>query len=170
MAYVAELSIGQSVYIDDRDGQTLVILASNHPGQQQQMSSSFATGGWIAPPEMFDIPNGIAVRITTATGVQIVQIQGSSVSIVSDGRFLNGLQPQPMQQTASAPPMSPMPPMTLGNMQMSMNPMEMRMGDMNLRMDNTPKTAGTSRFCSQCGVPVHPQDRFCSSCGNRLQP
>ena len=76
--------------------------------------------------------------------------------------------------------------MRMGNMHMQMG--HMRMGNMqmgNVPMGNVPvdsmqgsetgsmtpaepRPAAIRRFCSQCGVPVDPNDRFCSSCGHQL--
>ena len=30
------------------------------------------------------------------------------------------------------------------------------------------KTNGSVRFCTECGLPVDPEDKFCSSCGHTL--
>jgi hypothetical protein len=185
MAYVCELGPHQRVYLDNQGAQTIVTTMSGGPGQQQQASCSFQTGNWTASPELYQVPSGVVVKIATATGDRLIQIQGGSMSLMGTGASVGGQQMQ-VQQTASMPaaamptmqpmppmpPMQPMQPMKMGDMQMSLNPMEMRMGDMAMQMGTaasaSASTSGTRRFCSQCGAAVQPSDRFCSSCGHGL--
>jgi zinc-ribbon domain len=61
--------------------------------------------------------------------------------------------------TTGMPPMEPMPPMQMGNMQMKMGDMELNMG----------ATASGQKFCTQCGTPVKSADKFCASCGHKLE-
>ncbi|MGB8702731.1 MAG: zinc-ribbon domain-containing protein [Thermosynechococcaceae cyanobacterium] len=160
---------------------------SGSPGQQQQSSSTVQTGPWTAPPELYRVPHGAVLKITTAQGAHYIQVQGSSMSTLSGVPTLAGAQQMQVQQTTSPPaapmspmqPMQPIQPMRMGNMEMNLNPMEMRMGNMEMRMGNNPQPAPQAapqaasqpirRFCSQCGTPVEPSDRFCSSCGHQLQ-
>jgi hypothetical protein len=190
MAYVCDLGGGRRIYLDNQGGQTIVTIASSGAGQQQQASSSYQTGQWTAPPQLFQSPDGVTAKLTTAQGEQWLRFQGNNVGVVGESFFPGTAQQMQMQQVASMPvpemppiqpmapmtpleplpPMQPMQPMTMGNMQM--NPMEMRMGNMEMRMGTatsaTTTPSATRRFCSQCGVAVEPSDRFCSSCGHRL--
>jgi NADH pyrophosphatase NudC (nudix superfamily) len=185
MAYVCDLGTGQRVYLDNQGMQTVVTTVSTSPGQQQQSSNSFSTGNWTAPPELFQTANGVIVKINTAGGDRLIQIQGNSISVTSSVSSLSNSQQLQMQQVASTPassmppmqpmapmkplePIKPMEPMKMGDMQMNLNPMEMRMGNMEMRMGSTTPNSGTRRFCSQCGAPVEESDRFCSSCGHKL--
>lgn len=189
MPYTCELGIGQRIYLDNRDGQTIVTIITSSRGQQQQASNSLSTGNWISPPAIFQTPGGAIVKIFTAGGEHSIQIQGSSTSVVNGTIPIGNSQQMQVQQIASTPvssmpsiqpmepmkpmkPMEPMKPMTMGDMQMSANPMEMRMGNMEMRMgspaDSGTPTSATRNFCSQCGAPVQESDRFCSSCGHRL--
>ncbi len=187
MAYVCELGAGQRVYLDNQGVQTVVTLISSSLGQQQQASSSFTTGVWSTPPQVFQTPYGLVLKVTSEQGEKTLQIQGSSVSFISS-ILLKDSEQLPIQEVASLPvspmsgmetikpmtpmKMSPMEPMNLnmGNMQMSMNPMEMRIGNMEMRMGSPApqKTPQTPRFCTQCGASVKPEDRFCSSCGHSI--
>jgi zinc-ribbon domain len=174
MAYSCELSPVQKIYLDNPGTQTVVTIFSGSPGQQQQSSSSLQTGSWTAPPELFQTPNGVVLKIATAQGNHFMQIQGSSTSIMSGSPSFGSAQQMQLQQVASPltssmpsmEPMEPMQPMKMGNMSMNANPMEMRMGNMEMRMGEL--TQGTRRFCSQCGAAVQPEDRFCASCGHQL--
>ncbi len=177
MAYACDLGTGQRIYLDNQGMQTIITAMSGGPGQQQQSSTGFQTGSWIAPPEIFQTAGGAVLKVTTAQGEHFIYIQGTSMQVMGGAPSLSGSQQMQVQQVSSVPsssmsPMEPMKPMSMGGMQM--NPMEMRMGDMEMRMgsptapSSTPNTASPRRFCSQCGTAVEPEDRFCSSCGHRL--
>jgi zinc-ribbon domain len=179
MAYACELGTGQRIYVDHQGTQTMVTVMGGGPGQQQQSSTSFHTGSWTTPPEIFQTAGGAVLKITTAQGEHFIYIQGGSMQMMGGVPSLSGSQQMQVQQVASIPtssfppmePMKPMKPMSMGGMQM--NPMEMRMGDMEMRMgsptaSSKPNTPNPRRFCSQCGTAVEPEDRFCSSCGHRL--
>ncbi|QZZ22995.1 zinc ribbon domain-containing protein [Leptothermofonsia sichuanensis E412] len=177
MAYVCELVSGQRVHLDNMGTQTIVTVSTTSPGQQQQSSCGFQTGVWTAAPEVSQTAGGAVIKIMTAEGQYFVQVQGNSVSMMGGAHAGAGFQQmQTATSTSSSvmPPMKPMEPMKMGDMQMNMNPMEMRMGDMEMRMGANARsttagsTTGTRRFCSQCGVAVKVGDRFCSSCGHPL--
>ncbi len=196
MAYICELGSGQRLYLDNVGEQTAVTLATSSAGQQQQSSSQFTTGAWTTPPELFRIPQGVVVKLTTAQGVHHLQLQGNQLGMmsqspslgnaqqmqVSSGVAMPGSPMPPMQPMSPVEPMQPMTPMApiqpmkMGDMEMSANPMQMRMGNMAMQMGNAATssrasgstTAGKAKFCSQCGTPVKPSDRFCSNCGYQL--
>jgi len=192
MAYVCELGTGQRVYLDNQGTQTIVTTYSGSLGQQQQATSSFPTGSWTSPPELFQTPSGVVLKIRTVHGENYIQIQGSSMSVIGGVPSVSASQQMDVQQVTSTPtssmppmtpmepmkpmgpmkPMEPMKPMKMGDMEIKSNPMEMRMGNMEMRM-GSPMSFSTSaqsdqRFCSQCGNSVQVGDRFCANCGNRL--
>jgi zinc-ribbon domain len=188
MAYTCEIGSGQHIYLDNQGGQTIVTSMSGGLGQQQQSSSSFQTGQWTAPPDLFQMPQGVVIRIHTSQGEVHIQVQGTSMVVMSASPGLGVGQQMQTQQVASMPspsmqpmqpippmepmqpmqPMQPMEPMSMGGMHLNMNPMEMRMGNMEMRMGSTKATKTPARFCSQCGAQTKPGDRFCSSCGHQL--
>ncbi|MEA5463529.1 zinc ribbon domain-containing protein [Leptothoe sp. PORK10 BA2] len=194
MAYLCELNPGHQVYLDNQGHQTIITTTMGQPGQQQQASSSMTTGGWTAPPQAYQSPGGAVFKLLTTQGEVYISVHGSSVSMTGAVTPVAGAQPLSMQPTTAVPtpPMQPMQPMTMGNMQMTMNPMEMRMGTMELKMESASQppaapqvktstsatstsatsasaTSGSTRqFCSQCGTKVAPEDRFCSNCGHAL--
>jgi zinc-ribbon domain len=171
MIYHWELGTGHQISVENRGAQTVVTILHTSAGQQQHTSNSFTTGIWSVPPEMSIVPTGAILKIVTATGESLIQIQGNSIQMQSSHR--GGRQSTTSTSSASTftagfdpiPPMPPMPPMQMGNMQMNMQPMTMRMGDMELKMG---ATASQLRFCTECGTPVKPTDKFCASCGHQL--
>jgi hypothetical protein len=191
MAYICDLGDGHTITLDYRGTQTMLTLATQRVGQQQQASSAFTTSPWTAPPQVSYWANGALIKLITTQGDHYLQVHGQSMRVVQAAQVPAVTQPLPMQEIASPPepgfapmqPMQPMQPMTMGNMQMSLNPMEMRMGNMEMRMGNatlsppaTPPSGTTPastapaqrRFCGQCGAAVQSSDRFCSSCGQPL--
>ncbi len=166
MAIYRELPTGQRLYLDNQGLQTIVTLASGTIGQQQQSSSSFATGVWTKEPQIEIIPQGAIIEIITETGPHRIQIQGSSIGFSSP--HTSGVSQSSQSTTATSFSSPPMQPMKMGNMSMNFAPMEMQMGDLKMSMGET-KTVSKTRFCSQCGAKVAATDRFCSSCGHQLQ-
>jgi len=182
MAYGCELGNGQYLFLDHAGTQTLITLSSRGAGQQQQATQGLQTGNWTAAPEVFRVAEGLVVKLQTAQGEHFVQIQGSSIGVLSRIPALSSAQQMQIQQIANSSaipsmepmkpmePMQPMKPMQMENMQMSLKPMEMKMGNMSMQMGIpiAPPAPNPRQFCSQCGVAVQPADRFCSSCGHQL--
>ncbi|MEA5512328.1 zinc ribbon domain-containing protein [Crocosphaera sp. UHCC 0190] len=165
MVYMCQLSPNHQVYLENSGNQTIITSISGNMGQQQQSSSGFLTGSWTLPPQIYPIPQGIMIKLTTETGENLIQIQGNSMRIMENTPFLGNVQPLPLEQVTQAS-VSPMEPMKMGDMEMNMKPMTMKMGNMTLGMGETPQNQ--KRFCSQCGNSVTSGDRFCSSCGHPL--
>ncbi|MGB3495726.1 MAG: zinc ribbon domain-containing protein [Elainellaceae cyanobacterium] len=168
MPYLCELSSGQMLYLRQHGTQTSVTLASMQPGQQQQSSSSFSTGAWAAPPDVFSTPLNVIVRLHTAGGDRHLQIQGGSISSIHSSPSVRDNQriqvnfidyePDFVMSSMNSDPMKMgememgdmnMGEMRMGNMQMNMKPMEMRMGDMELHMDNP--SSSQSKAASHAG-------------------
>ncbi len=163
MVYNWNLATGHQISVDNEGAQTVVTIQNNSGGQQQRSSNSFTTGIWIVPPELIETATGAIVKIITTNGESAIQIQGNSVQMHSSHSGGGQSSSSTSSTTSGFPPMQPM---TMGNMQMSMQPMVMKMGNMELNMDAG--ASQQSRFCSQCGTPVKVADKFCSSCGNKL--
>lgn len=200
MAYCCDLPHGPKLYLDNQADQTFVMLLMQQSGQQQQSSHHFKTGVWQTPPIVMTSGGGVVVvKLTTTTGEIVLQVQGMSVqagfqseATVRAGEIpiaLSSIDTIPNTAGFTMPPMTSMPPMQMGNMQMNLKPMTMRMGNMGLQMGGeavstaaNPKGSSSSssshatshatshpKFCSQCGNGLKPGDRFCSSCGHSLQ-
>ncbi|MFM6405453.1 MAG: zinc ribbon domain-containing protein, partial [Microcystis sp.] len=107
MAIYSELPTGQRLYLDNQGLQTIVTLASGAVGQQQQSSSSFATGVWTQEPQIEIIPQGAIIEIITETGPHRIQIQGTSIGFSSP--HTSGAS-QSSATSFSSSPMQPMQP------------------------------------------------------------
>ena len=179
MAYRTNLNAHQQLIIENRHIQTSLVLISSSPGQQRSQSSGFTTGHWTRRPQLFKIPSGLLLQIDSERGEYFFQIQASGIQALTTAPLLNKTQPLELQEihpTATSPtkmgfePMTPMKPMEMGNMSMSMNPMSMRMGNMSMEMGKEEKSISARHFCPQCGQVVEANDRFCRSCGHQLKP
>lgn len=182
MPYQCSVGPGQQIYLDNLGDQTLITVASQGGGQEQQASSSVTTGPWTALPQVAQTQGGVVIRCTTAQGTITLQVQGTQMSTMTGTVNWATMQPLPLQTVATMPGAAPMPPMTpmapmppmqpgelhMGDMHMSTKPMTMRMGDMTLQMGNGP-TPSARQFCTQCGAPVTAEDKFCGHCGHQLQ-
>ena len=160
MIYHWELGTGHQISVDNEGAQTVVTILHTSAGQQQRTSNSFTTGIWLVPPEMSMTPTGGILKVTTPSGASLIQIQGNSINLHSQGAS------QSTTSTSSSSTSTGIKPMQMGNMQMNMQPMSMKMGSMELNMD---ATASQKRFCTECGTPVKPTDKFCASCGHKLE-
>ena len=191
MAYVCELGAGQRVYLENQGVQTVVTLISSSPGQQQQASNSFTTGVWSSPPQVFQTPYGMVLKITSEQGEKTLQIQGSGVSVISSMPLGKDSEQLPVHEVATLPvspmpgveslkpmpPMNPMEPMT--PMKMSpmepmkpLEPMNLNMGNMQMSMNPMEMRMGNMGMRMGSPAPQNtPQtQRFCTQCGASVKP
>ncbi len=176
MAYTINLNGNQQLTVINQGIETLITLVSSSPGQQQSQSSSFTTGNWTAPLQLYKTASGFILQINSDRGQQFVLIQANSISTIANPSLQNAVSVN-LENTPDTPsnqnnvefePMKPMQPMKMGNMSMDINTMSMQMGNMSMNLTKEQKSTSTKAFCSQCGEKVKPGDRFCSSCGHKL--
>lgn len=176
MAYTSSLTTGEQLQIENQGTQTVITLSQGGQNQQQRQRSSLTTGEWLQPPTLFSTGMSAVLRIEATTGQFFIQLQSGSISTLNTAPSLLDADILPLQKTAdqvgsnqnNIPPMRPMEPMKMGNMEMQTKPMQMRMGNMQMQIGKTESSTSTKRFCSQCGEEVSSGDRFCTHCGHRL--
>ena len=173
MAYRATLNGTQQIMIANQGRQTQITLMASSPGQQQSQSSSFTTGIWINPPQLFDTTQGFILQINAEQGKNFIQIQANGISTIKGNPSLQNATSIELKTVGNPPGQAdmkfePMQPMKMGNMCMDINSMSMQMGDMFLDLGNKSKTTASKTFCSQCGTEAKNGDRFCRSCGHNL--
>ena len=177
MAYQATLNGTQQLTVINQGIQTQITLMTSSSGQQQSQSSSFLTGVWTKPPQLFQSAEGFFLHIEGAENQYLILIQSNSLQIIDHAISLDSaskieLTPiaNPASQSNFEPisPMPPMQPMKMGNMSMDINSMSMQMGNMSLNLNNQSKTTGVKTFCPKCGSQAKPGDLFCRSCGHNL--
>jgi hypothetical protein len=153
MAYCCDLPHGPKLYLENQADQTIVMLLMMQPGQQQQSSHSLTTGVWQVPPEIFAVGNMVVVKLVTAIGEFVIQVQGmvmqsglQSGSIATGGTPIavmpidtmpnsTGFSSQSSQSAQSSQPMQPMTPMAPMQPMQPMAPMQpMQMGNMQMNL------------------------------------
>lgn len=181
MAYIANLSNGQQIHLQNQGMQTIVTVSTQMSHQQQSQRSSWETGSWQMPPTLWQTSTGWVLRIEASQGQMFVQLQANGIS-------WNATPPSLMQAVAiplqfvedtgmpqpSGIPITPLPPMELrmGDMEMTMTPMKMQMGNMQMQMGNTSEGSEVverDRFCPHCGSATLATANFCAHCGERLR-
>jgi hypothetical protein len=187
MAYCCDLPNGIRLYLDNQGDQTIVILAMQQPGQQQQSANRFTTGIWQTPPQIFGTAAGIVVRFVGSMGELSLMVQGmamqqsaaidlstaTTMAVMAIESLPPGLTMAPMQ------PMAPMQmaPMQMAPMQMSLNPMAMQMGNMAMSIGSPPviqPPAANSQLPPSANPAANPAatsaPKFCSQCGTAVKP
>lgn len=168
MAYVANLTAGDRIYVSNRGEQTKITASLINSSQQQNQSYSLSTGKWVVPPTLFKVRDAAILRIEAVGGEFFLQLQYGSITVLAATPDLFNAEILPLMMesesesipgTLEMPPMQPMKPMS---------PMKMEMGNMKMEMGASRSTPAKAKFCSQCGASVKNSDRFCSQCGNSL--
>ncbi|ANV83335.1 hypothetical protein AWQ21_02435 [Picosynechococcus sp. PCC 7003] len=183
MNYVCYLGSGQRLDLANQGSYTVITLSQTSPGQQQQSTNRYLTGTWAAQPTVMQAGGITIITVFTATKTTQIRVQGQMATLCEQPLNLQGAQALPLEQTAAKspepmPPLEPLPPLKMGNMEMKMNPMEMRLGNMEMRINDLsqspqPQPTPTAnhqpkRFCAQCGQAITAGDRFCTQCGQPL--
>jgi hypothetical protein len=156
MTHQWKLSTGHQISIDNEGAVTIVNVLYGGGGAQQRTNNSFTTGIWISPPEMHVMPTGAILKITTPTGVSIIEVEGNSIRLQnsqSETSQSNYSSSSSSTFTSGFDPTEPMQPIV------------MRLEDLELNIGTAPQPKS---FCTQCGTPVKSVDRFCSGCGHKL--
>jgi zinc-ribbon domain len=156
MTHQWKLSTGHQVSIDNEGALTIVNVVYDDSGTQQRINNSFTTGIWISPPEMQVTPTGAILKITTPTGVSIIEVDGNSVRLQNSQNEASQSNYSSSSSSTFTSGFDPIEPM---------QPIIMRLEDLDLNIGNIPQPKS---FCTQCGTPVKSVDRFCSGCGHKL--
>ena len=157
MPYTANLSDNQKLAISNIGNQTNITLVSSSTGQQQSQGSSFTTGVWQTPPQLYKVGAGFILKLNTSSGASYVSIQANGMSTITAPASDNGeeVKLQKTDDTATdasnmgfepIQPMKPMQPMKMGNMSMDINSMSMQMGNMSLNMNDNKTSTSTKVF------------------------
>lgn len=171
MAYVCELEVGSSLYIDNQDHQTIVTSIVSGPGQQQQSSQIFPTGHWVASPELFRTPQDLRIKLGTVQGEYYLQVIGNRICQTDGIPVSSHVQSLPLQQVLASPvpPIPAMQPIPMGNIPViNLSPRQKSMGNRQALREITSTITPKDGFCRQCGTAVAAADRFCNHCGHRL--
>jgi predicted RNA-binding Zn-ribbon protein involved in translation (DUF1610 family) len=159
MAYRCEPHPGQEVFVDCRDGQTQLLCRRHQPGSQQQASSSFTTGNWTQPPELWRSPHGQFIHIHSPQGPILVQINPNGLEVLGPATIPPPIEVIPLQPTDTMPTTHRHRHQTTTHQTTT-----------HQSVASTARATHTRHHaCPSCGHIVRPiVDRFCSNCGQKL--
>src|SRR6202035_3219430 len=79
MTYTYDLGNGQRLLVENDGDDTQVALSSGDSGQQQNQSTSFNTGKWSKPPELFRTTDDLVLHLESKSGVQFISVQCNKI-------------------------------------------------------------------------------------------
>lgn len=88
MAYFCTLNIGQDLYLDNDQHNTIVIL-THSLGITSPTRQILPTGTWQLPPEVWKTHQGVIIKLTTVQQRYFLLIQGNWVHLLSSPLNLN---------------------------------------------------------------------------------
>ena len=115
MTYAYDLGNGQRLLVQNDGDDTRVALTSGDPGQQQNQSTGFNTGGWSKPPELFRTPENLVLRLESKSGVEFIGVHGDQIESMRSEPELENAERLTLKESneniARMKPMEPMKPM-----------------------------------------------------------
>jgi hypothetical protein len=115
MTYAHDLGNGRRLLVQNDGDSTAVALSSGDEGQKQDQSTSFTTGEWSKPPELFRLDQELVLRVESKSGVEFISIQGSQIQSMRSEPDLKKFERQPLEESDESiqkmKPMEPMKPM-----------------------------------------------------------
>jgi hypothetical protein len=141
-----KLITGHELSIDNEGAQTVVMLHYDRARQQQRSCNSFTTGIWLAPPQMTVTSTGALLKVVTASGESLIEIQGNNMQLHSSNNLNNYATTATSYSSSST-----------GNSSHA-----------GTGINTGAATSQNQCFCTECGASVKPTDKFCASCGTEL--
>ena len=115
MTYTHDIGNGQRLLVENDGDDTQVALSSGDSGQQQNQSTSFNTGKWSKPPELFRTTDDLVLRLESKSGVQFISVHGHQIQSMSSEPDLKNAEKLTLKESderiARMKPMKPMKPM-----------------------------------------------------------
>jgi hypothetical protein len=152
MAYRCEPHPGQQLFVDQQAGQTLVLSRRSQPGQQHQASSSFTTGAWTQPPELWRSAQGQFIYLQSTQGKTLVQVHPDGLEVMANPAIVPPIERIPLELTDAMPSIP-------------------QHGSRNTTTSSAWSHSQSlhHHFCPSCGHPIRAMiDRFCAHCGQPL--
>jgi hypothetical protein len=115
MAYACDIGNGQRLLVQNDGDNTQVALSSGDSGQKQNQSTSFTTGEWSKPPELFRTRENLVLRLEGKNGVQFIEIRGDQLESMQSEPKLENAEKLTLKESnesiAQMKPMKPIEPM-----------------------------------------------------------
>ena len=125
MAYACDIGNGQRLLVQNDGDNTQVALSSGDSGQKQNQSTSFTTGEWSKPPELFRTRENLVLRVQGKNAVQFIGVHGDQIeSMRSEPKLENAEKLTLKESNESIARMKPMKPMELMKSMEPMRPMK----------------------------------------------
>ena len=114
MTYTHDLRNGQRLLVQNDGDKTRVALSSGDSDQQQNQSTSFGTGEWSKPPELFRTAQNLVLRLESKNGVEFIGVQGSQIESMPREPKLESAEKLTLKESnEKIARMEPMKPMKL---------------------------------------------------------
>ena len=114
MTYRHDIGNGQRLLVENDAEDTQVALSSGDSGQQQNQSTSFNTGKWSKPPELFRTTDDLVLHLESKRGVQFISVHGHQIQSMSSEPDLKNAEKLTLKESderiARMKPMKPMEP------------------------------------------------------------
>src|ERR1700675_4222693 len=115
MTYRHDIGNGQRLLVENDAEDTQVALSSGDSGQQQNQSTSFNTGKWSKPPELFRTTDDLVLHLESKRGVQFISVHGHQIQSMSSEPDLKNAEKLTLKESdekiARIEPMKPIDPM-----------------------------------------------------------
>jgi hypothetical protein len=115
MTYTHDIGNGQRLLVENDGDHAQVALSSGDSGQQQNQSTSFNTGKWSKPPELFRTGDDIVLRLESKSGDQFISVHGHQIQSMGSEPDLKNAEKLRLKESdekiARMKPMKPLEPM-----------------------------------------------------------
>jgi hypothetical protein len=115
MVYACDIGNGQRLLVQNDGDNTQVALSSGDSGQKQNQSTSFTTGEWSKPPELFRTRENLVLRVQGKNAVQFIGVHGDQIESMRSEPKLENAEKMTLKESnesiARMKPMKPMKPM-----------------------------------------------------------
>jgi hypothetical protein len=109
MAYFGELDTGLTIYLDNRQTETVIAMFTAGHGQLELSHRDLYLGSWISPPEIIQTPTTIIVKLETSAGTHYIEIEGMRVTLLDEVPALGTARRIHVRQVSCVPPLQPIP-------------------------------------------------------------
>ncbi len=128
MSYVYAMGDGRQLRVDQGGGQTRLALQGETSRGRQSQGGTFDTGEWSQAPALFEVGDGLVLRIDGARGARYLRMSGDDVELLQGDPDLAGAKPLELEESAEPvemmEPLEPMKPMAPMRPMKPMRPMD----------------------------------------------
>jgi hypothetical protein len=108
MAYFGELDTGLRIYLDNRHHETTIATFSAGAAQMELFHQDLHLGRWNAPPEIWQTPTGVVVKVETSQGQHYISLAGKQVGLLTEVPTVSDARKIRIGEVSCIPPLQPM--------------------------------------------------------------